>query len=86
VARQTALPSTLPPRLLVLAGAAAYVSVSPNKFLQMIDDGFMPKPVHLGQRRVAWDVRELDSAVDALPRDNAAKISAEHGWSDVNAA
>jgi predicted DNA-binding transcriptional regulator AlpA len=85
VARQTALPSMLPPRLLALAGAAAYLSLSPNKFLQMIEEGLLPKPVHLGQRRVAWDVRELDSAVDALPRDNEPNVSAKDGWED-NAA
>ena len=48
--------------------AATYVGVSANTFDGMIDDGRMPKPVRIGNRRI-WDVRELDLAFDALPRE-----------------
>jgi predicted DNA-binding transcriptional regulator AlpA len=67
MARQNALPPTLAPRLINRDAAAAYVSVSPTKFDQMVIDGSMPKPKRLIGRRKAWDVRELDAAVDNLP-------------------
>jgi predicted DNA-binding transcriptional regulator AlpA len=65
--KQAALPSTLPPRLVMREAAAAYVCLSPNPFDEMIADGRMPKPRILGDRRKAWDVRKLDAAVDTLP-------------------
>src|SRR5260370_2277124 len=42
MARQNALPPTLAPRLINRDAAAAYVSVSPTKFDQMVIDGSMP--------------------------------------------
>ena len=67
MARQTALPPTLPPRLIGREAAAAYVSLSPNLFDSMIREGRMPRPRRLSPGRLAWDVRSLDAAVDALP-------------------
>jgi len=67
MARQTALPPTLPPRLIGREAAAAYVSLSPNLFDDMVKEGRMPRPRRLTIRRLAWDVRLLDAAVDALP-------------------
>jgi predicted DNA-binding transcriptional regulator AlpA len=83
--RQVALPPTLPPRLITREAAAAYVCVSPNTFDEMVSDGRMPRPRVLGQRRHAWDVRELDAAIDRLPvqGDDAA---ADETWEDVDAA
>jgi predicted DNA-binding transcriptional regulator AlpA len=66
--RQAALPPTLPPRLIGREAAAAYVCVAPSTFDAMVSEGRMPKPRELTPRRWAWDVRELDCAVDALPR------------------
>lgn len=67
MAKQTALPATCLPRLLTRLGAAAYVSVSATIFDEMVADGRMPKPRQVTQRRIAWDVRELDAAVDEMP-------------------
>lgn len=79
--RQSALPSTLAPRLIGRDAAAAYISVSPNTFDKMIENGCMPRPKILMERRVAWDVRELDAAVDCLPhRGGEEMISADQGW------
>jgi predicted DNA-binding transcriptional regulator AlpA len=61
------LPASLPPRLLPRIGAAAYVCVSPCLFDEMVEAGRMPAPRKLSQRRIAWDVAELNAAVDALP-------------------
>ena len=68
MARQNALPPTLAPRLITREAAAAYVSVSPTTFDEMVKDGRMPRPKRLGGRRKAWDVRALDAAIDDLPQ------------------
>jgi predicted DNA-binding transcriptional regulator AlpA len=81
--KQAALPPTLSPRLIDREAAAAYVCVSPNIFDRMIDEGRMPHPKRLGDRRKAWDVRELDAAVDQLPVEGA--ITNDDSWSDVDA-
>jgi predicted DNA-binding transcriptional regulator AlpA len=82
---QTALPPTLPPRLVNREAAAAYVCVSPNTFDKMVDDGRMPRPKLLGEKRRAWDVRALDAAVDQLPVDwDDSPI--DQTWEDVDAA
>ena len=79
--RQTALPAGLHPRLLLREAAGAYVSVSPNVFDRLVQQGKMPPPIRLGDRRLAWDVRELDRFIDALPRGS--RVSAdEDTWSD----
>ena len=84
MARQSALPPTLAPRLVSREAAAAYVSVSPNIFDQMVNDGKMPRPKLLGGRRRAWDVRALDSAVDNLSADG--DDLSDQSWGDVDAA
>jgi predicted DNA-binding transcriptional regulator AlpA len=82
--RQAALPPTLAPRLIGSDAAAAYVCVAPNTFDQMVEAGRMPRPRRLGDRRIAWDVRELDAAVDRLPAE-ACDVSRDESWSDVDA-
>jgi exosome complex RNA-binding protein Rrp42 (RNase PH superfamily) len=44
----------------------------------MLNDGRMPAPRRIDGRKV-WDVRELDLAFDALPRDDA---PARNSWED----
>jgi predicted DNA-binding transcriptional regulator AlpA len=84
MARQNALPPTLPPRLINREAAAAYVSISPNTFDQMVNDGRMPRPKLLCGRRHAWDVRALDGAIDNLPSQGGDVI--DHSWSEIDAA
>jgi predicted DNA-binding transcriptional regulator AlpA len=74
-----ALLTTLAPRLLSREAAAAYVSVSPNTFDKMVEDGIMPNPRKLVGKRKAWDVRELDQAIDALPHDGL-ETYVDTGW------
>lgn len=63
--RRKALP--LPTRrMLNRAEAAAYVGVSVNTLDRMIADDLMPGPIRIYSRTL-WDVRALDSAIDALP-------------------
>ena len=75
---------TLTPRLIKREDAAAYVSVSPNMFDEMVKDGRMPPAKRLGGRRLAWDVRALDAAVDRLPVEGATP-DVDETWSDVDA-
>jgi predicted DNA-binding protein (UPF0251 family) len=51
--------------------AAMYIGVSAGKFDQLVTDGRMPAPVKIDGRKL-WDIRSLDLAFDALPRENAA--------------
>jgi hypothetical protein len=82
--RQAALPPTLSPRLIARDAAAAYACVSPNFFDDLVDRDVMPKPRRLGDKRLAWDVRELDAAADALPHDGEEPVvvGKDEGWED----
>jgi predicted DNA-binding transcriptional regulator AlpA len=84
MARQSALPANLQPRLINREAAAAYVSVSPTTFDQMVKDGTMPQPKIIHGRRLGWDVRELDAAIDRLPKVSE-DSSDDTTWDDINA-
>ncbi len=45
-----------------------YIGVSATKFDELVADGRMPGPLRIDTRKV-WDVRSLDLAFDALPRE-----------------
>jgi predicted DNA-binding transcriptional regulator AlpA len=85
MARQSALPPTLPPRLVGRDAAAAYLSISPTTFDILVEEGTMPRAKRLGGRRKAWDVRALDAAVDQLPDDGAGTLTPDHSWDDADA-
>jgi predicted DNA-binding transcriptional regulator AlpA len=53
---------------------AMYIGVSAGKFDELVADGRMPPPVRIDGRKV-WDIRSVDLAFDALPRENAASNS-----------
>ena len=69
----------IPRRGLSRDEAAMYIGVSAGKFDEMIDDGRMPAPRRIDARKV-WDVRELDLAFDALPRDDV--LPTGNSWED----
>ena len=75
----------LAPRLIGRAAAAAYVGVSPNTFDAMVEKGMMPRPKLLGEHRKAWDVRQLDVAVDELPTEGEASRK-DDGWEEIDRA
>ena len=83
VARQAALPPMLPPRIIHRDAAAAYVGVSPNTFDKMIADGLMPNPRRLTERRLGWDMRQLDTAIDRLPIDGEAEANTDTDATDA---
>jgi hypothetical protein len=80
MSKQAALPPTLPPRLIGREAAAAYVSVCPNTFDCMVAEKKMPAARILTDKRRAWDVRELDLAVEALPHDGEELAASDEGW------
>jgi len=54
-----------PPRGMDVERAASYVGFGRTKFLEMVDDGRMPKPIDVdGNPR--WDRVDLDAAFDDL--------------------
>ena len=57
-----------PPRLLRADRAAAYLAMSRATFLNLVEQGALPKPVRL-RGVVAWDRAKLDSFVDALEHE-----------------
>ncbi|RJL07150.1 hypothetical protein D3P06_01490 [Paracoccus aestuarii] len=65
-------------RLLSRAQAAYYIDMGTSKFDQLVTDGRMPKPLRIDSRLV-WDVRQLDSAIDAL-HDADSELNS---WSDL---
>ncbi|WP_198960931.1 hypothetical protein [Bradyrhizobium sp. UFLA03-84] len=82
--KQVALPPTLAPRLIGRDAAAAYVCVSPTLFDQLVQNGTMPAAKRLTDNRSAWDVRELDIAVDHLPRKGGVvSFPDDFGWTDA---
>lgn len=70
----------VPRRGLSREEAAMYLGVSGSKFDEMRKDGRMPAPRLLDGRKL-WDVRELDMAFDALPREDAPALG--NSWDDV---
>ena len=83
MARQSALPHSLAPRLIGKEAAAAYLAISTTKFDEMVRDGRMPRAKCIDKRRV-WDVRSLDAAADALPTEGGEEI--DTSWDDFDAA
>jgi hypothetical protein len=59
----------IPRRGLSRDEAAMYIGISAGKFDEMVADGRMPEPVKIDSRKL-WDIRSLDLAFDALPREN----------------
>jgi hypothetical protein len=48
-----------------------------GKFDELVADGRMPGPVRIDGRKI-WDLRAIDLAFDALPRDDPS-----NSWEDV---
>ncbi|HTM71939.1 MAG TPA: hypothetical protein VL198_01795 [Pseudolabrys sp.] len=52
-----------PPRALRADRAAAYLAMGKSKFLELVDEGRMPKPVRI-DGITTWDRYELDAAYE----------------------
>jgi excisionase family DNA binding protein len=58
--------------------AAAYLSISPTKFDELVHDGRMPAPMQL-DGRVIWHRLEILAAFERLPR-RAANCHGSDPW------
>jgi hypothetical protein len=81
MARQTALPVSLPPIGATREVAAAYVSLSPAKFQELVDRRLFPCPKRIDGRLI-WDLEEVRLRFKALPAEG----TADDSWSDVDAS
>jgi hypothetical protein len=81
--KQTVLPPNLAPRMVNREVVAAYAGVSPNTWDRTVEMGLMPKPRTIpGTNRKAWDLREVDICIDALPHEGEELVGANVGWDD----
>ena len=62
------LPASLAPRGLSRAQSAAYVGTGTTLFDEMVEDGRMPAPKRVNNRKI-WDRQALDEAFAGLPSD-----------------
>lgn len=62
------VPRPVPRRGLSRIEAAMYIGISPSKFDELRKDGRVG-PARLIDGRKVWDVRDLDSAFEALPME-----------------
>ncbi len=71
----------VPRRGLRREDAARYVGISPTKFDQAVNDGRLPQAFRI-DGCVLWDIRKLDTAIDAL----AGNADPDDGWADFDDA
>jgi predicted DNA-binding transcriptional regulator AlpA len=55
-----------PPRGMDAERAAAYLGLGRTKFLELVENGRMPKPVRIEEELPRWDRFDLDAAWDDL--------------------
>jgi predicted DNA-binding transcriptional regulator AlpA len=70
-----------PPRLLRADRAAAYFDISKSKFLSLVAEGVISKPVVIGGVK-SWDRIELDAVVDAV-KENADQESRPNSFDRI---
>jgi predicted DNA-binding transcriptional regulator AlpA len=70
-----------PPRGMDAERAAAYLGLGPSKFLEMVEEGRMPKPVRFEDKLPRWDRHDLDAAFEDYKAKRADPI--ERGREDV---
>ena len=69
----------VPRRGLSREESATYLGVSPSKFDEMRTAGQIEPPRLIGARKL-WDIRDLDLAFDALPREDSPSLE----WTSAN--
>ena len=71
-------PVAYPPRGMGHMEAARYIGLSPSKFMELVKEDKLPKPVRI-DRRVMWDRQDLDAAFDTLRGDGL-----DESWQGVD--
>jgi predicted DNA-binding transcriptional regulator AlpA len=54
-------------RMLARGEAARYCSIGVTLFDALVASGILPPAKALGEKRICWDIHELDRAIDELP-------------------
>ena len=67
-----------PPRAFRADRAAAYLAMGKSKFLELVDEGRLPRPVRI-DGIVSWDRLELDEAYERMKREET-----EHSHNTVD--
>lgn len=67
-----------PPRGLRAERAAAYVGVSKTTFLELVEDGVMPKPIKL-RGCMVWDRLKIDAAIESMTDDKVNSFDRKFG-------
>lgn len=57
-----------PPRAFRAERAAAYLAMGKSKFLELVDEGRLPRPVRI-DGITTWDRLELDAAYEQMKRE-----------------
>jgi hypothetical protein len=70
--------TSLPRRGLSREEAAIYLGISGTTFDQMRSDGLIESARTIGGRKL-WDIRDLDMAFDALPREDVPSVGPRKG-------
>lgn len=52
--------------------AAAYLGMGKTKFLELVDNGTIPRPINIGGIKI-WDRFDLDAALEAAKDDAASE-------------
>jgi predicted DNA-binding transcriptional regulator AlpA len=63
-----------PPRGMDAERAAAYVGLGKTKFLEMVEDGRMPKPIRIEDELPRWDRLDLDAAFEDLKAKRKSRL------------
>jgi predicted DNA-binding transcriptional regulator AlpA len=71
-----------PPRAMKAERAAAYLDMSRSKFLELVEEGRLPKPKIIDGLRV-WDRLAIDAAFNVFPdRDHGDSLGAQRNTFD----
>ena len=82
--RQSNLPPTFPAIRRDDAVAAAYLSLSPSKFMELVARGIMPAPKRIDGRLIC-DLEDVRAAFKVLPNEGEKK-QLDTTWEDIDKA
>lgn len=61
-------------RLLSATESSQYLGLSKTTFLRMVKDGALPSQIRITERRIVWDVRDLDAYIDTIKAEKTPKF------------
>lgn len=61
-------------RLYSAVEASQYLGLGKTTFLRMVKDSDLPQPIRITERRIVWDVRDLDAYIDTIKAEKTPKF------------